>query len=238
MQFVDERGFKVYSIITMNFSFIRYSILLGVGLAMDAFSVSVANGLANPDMKRNVRIRIASVFAFFQFLMPLIGWGFVHLLAEKFATVKIFIPWIALGLLGFIGGKMIIEGIKDGKKEKEEAESGSNEEGKDNGNEEKEDGSGNEAGNDKKDLKFSTLIIQGIATSIDALSTGFVIEEYTFPLALCCALIIAVVTFLLCILGVFLGRKFGMKLANRATIVGGIVLIAIGLEIFIKNLFF
>ena len=201
----------------MSFAFIRYSILLGIGLAMDAFSVSVANGLANPDMKRNVRVRIASVFAFFQFLMPLIGWGFVHLLAEKFAVVKMFIPWIALGLLGFIGGKMIIEGIRDGKEAKEEREP---------------------VDSSSKDLKFSTLIVQGIATSIDALSTGFVIEEYSLPLALICSTIIAVVTFGLCILGVFLGRKFGMKLANRATIIGGIVLIGIGLEIFIKNLFF
>ena len=230
----------------MSFSFIRYSVLLGVGLAMDAFSVSVANGLANPDMKRNVRIRIASVFAFFQFLMPLIGWGFVHLLAEKFAVVKLFIPWIALGLLGFIGGKMIIEGIRDGKEAKEKAKTAEAEESEIENAEQSlgEAGprndakAGNNAQDNSKELKFSTLIVQGIATSIDALSTGFVIEEYSLPLALICSSIIAVVTFALCILGVFLGRKFGMKLANRATIIGGMVLIAIGLEIFIKNLFF
>ena len=191
----------------MNFSFILNSILLGVGLAMDAFSVSIANGLHDPRMKRSRMCLIAGTFAFFQFLMPMIGWICVHFLVEKFTSFQKAIPWIALLLLSFIGTKMIWEAFH-GQKE-EEAQVG---------------------------LTAGMLVMQGIATSIDALSTGFTIAEYGWHMALAASLIIAAVTFIICIVGVRIGKAFGMKLARRASVFGGIILILIGLEIFIKGI--
>jgi len=88
------------------------SIMLGVGLAMDAFSVSLANGLHEPEMKKNKMCGIAGVFAIFQALMPMLGWICVHTIVRYFKAFEKFIPWIALVLLLFIGGKMLIEGIK------------------------------------------------------------------------------------------------------------------------------
>ena len=190
----------------MNFSFILNSILLGVGLAMDAFSVSIANGLHDPRMKRSRMCLIAGTFAFFQFLMPMIGWICVHFLVEKFTSFQKAVPWIALLLLSFIGTKMIWEAFH-GQKE-EEAQVG---------------------------LTAGMLVMQGIATSIDALSTGFTIAEYGWHMALAASLIIAAVTFIICIVGVRIGKAFGMKLARRASVFGGIILILIGLEIFITG---
>lgn len=192
--------------------FIVNSFLLGIGLAMDAFSVSLANGLNNPKMKNSVAWKIATTFALFQFVMPLIGWVCVHTVAEKFVAFQKFIPWIALGLLAFIGGKMLVEGIGDirGKGEAEE--------------------------NTLKNLTLGALAVQGIATSIDALSVGFTISDYGFIRALGSCLIIGVVTLVICIAGVFIGKKFGNKLAGWASVLGGVILIGIGLEIFISSL--
>ena len=92
--------------------------MLGVGLAMDAFSVSLANGLNDSKMKKNRMCLIAGTFALFQIFMPLIGWFCVHSLVEKFKQFEKFIPWIALILLAYIGGKMLIEGL--GKKDDKE----------------------------------------------------------------------------------------------------------------------
>lgn len=189
-----------------SFVFVIQSVMLGVGLAMDAFSVSLANGLNEPKMKTGRMCLIAGVFAFFQALMPLAGWFCVHNLVRFFSVFEKFIPWIALLLLGFIGGKMLIEGIRNKEEDKEECESG---------------------------LGFKLLMVQGIATSIDALSVGFTISEYGFLMALASALIIAAVTFVICMAGVAIGKKFGTKLSNKASILGGVILIIIGLEIFI-----
>ena len=190
-----------------NLVFFLNSALLGVGLAMDAFSVSLANGLNEPGMRRRKICIIAGTFAFFQALMPMIGWVCVHTIVQYFRSFEQWIPWIALILLLFIGGKMLIEGIR-GKKE-EEAE--------------KETGKGN-------------LLLQGIATSIDALSVGFTMAELKVPEAIAQAVIIGVVTFGVCLAGIFIGRKAGDKLAEKATIFGGIILIAIGLEIFLSHM--
>lgn len=190
--------------------FVVNSVMLGVGLAMDAFSVSLANGLNDPKMKIRRMCLIAGVFAFFQALMPLTGWFCVHNLVKFFSVFQKFIPWIALLLLAFIGGKMLMEGIR-GKREDEE-ENGST-------------------------LGFKLLMVQGIATSIDALSVGFTISEYEFLMALVSALIISAVTFVICMAGVIIGKKFGTKLANKASILGGVILILIGLEIFITGIF-
>lgn len=202
-----------------NFMFFVNSVLLGVGLAMDAFSVSMANGLNEPDMKKGRICGIAAVYAFFQFAMPLIGWICVHTIAEYFSAFQKFIPWIALVLLLYIGGKMLIEVIVDKVKEKK--------------------GIVEEETEDKiVKLGFGTLIVQGIATSIDALSVGFTIADYGWVMALVASLIIAVVTFAICVIGLKIGKKAGEKLAGKANILGGIILIGIGIEIFVKGVFF
>lgn len=188
-----------------SIQFIVTSIMLGVGLAMDAFSVSLANGLHEPCMKKRKMCGVASVFAIFQAMMPMLGWICVHTIVNVFQEFEKFIPWIALILLCFIGGNMLIEGIK-GEDEEEAPRVG-----------------------------FWGLIVQGVATSIDALSVGFTISEYGFLMALVCALIIAVVTFIICIFGLGLGKKFGMKFSNKATIFGGLILIIIGIEIWITG---
>ena len=97
-----------------NILFFFNSVLLGVGLAMDAFSVSLANGLNEPHMSRRRMLGIAGVFAAFQALMPMTGWVCVHTIVQYFRAFEKLIPWIALALLGFIGGKMLIEGIRGG----------------------------------------------------------------------------------------------------------------------------
>ena len=90
---------------------------------------------------------------------------------------------------------------------------------------------------EKPEVGFVALMVQGVATSIDALSVGFTIAEYGFVMALVCSLIIAVVTFFICMFGLALGKKFGMKFSNKATILGGVILIFIGIEIFINGVF-
>lgn len=175
---------------------------------MDAFSVSLANGLNEPKMKKGKMCGIAGVFALFQALMPMIGWICVHTVLQYFQMFEKFIPWIALILLAFIGGKMLLEGIKGGDEEEE-----------------------------KVGVGFGALLVQGVATSIDALSVGFTISEYGLIMAIVCAAIIAVVTFAICMAGLGIGKKFGTKLSNKAAILGGVILIGIGLEIFITGVF-
>ena len=97
------------------FLLIINSVLLGLGLAMDAFSVSLVNGMNEPHMRKSRMLQVAGTFAGFQFVMPVIGWICVKTIADTFHQVQKFIPWIALILLTFIGGKMLIEGIR-GKK--------------------------------------------------------------------------------------------------------------------------
>ena len=190
------------------------SVMLGIGLAMDAFSVSMANGLAEPNMKRRRMLMIAGVFAVFQAVMPMTGWFFVHNMAKLFSSFVVFIPWIALALLVYIGSKMLSEGIKPAKDDKYDEEA------------------------DPAALGFGALLVQGVATSIDALSVGFTIADYDIFSAIVCALIIAAVTLLICLFGVALGKKFGTRLAGKASILGGVILIAIGLEIWISGVFF
>ena len=191
-----------------NLVFFVNSALLGVGLAMDAFSVSLANGLNEPKMKKGRMTLIAGVFAGFQAFMPFIGWVCVHTVLEYFQMFEKFIPWIALILLCYIGGNMLKDGIQNKEEEVETAEVG-----------------------------FKALMVQGIATSIDALSVGFTIAEYGLLMAVVAALIIGVLTFFICFFGLALGKKFGTVFSNKATIMGGIILIVIGLEIFITGIF-
>lgn len=192
----------------LDLLFIANSALLGLGLAMDAFSVSLANGLNEPKMKRTRMAYIAMIYAVFQAVMPLTGWLCIHTMVCYFKSFEKLIPLIALILLLFIGMKMFFEGIR-----------GNNEE------------------SEAKNLTLFILLLQGLATSIDALSVGFTIAEYGFIMALICAIIIATVTFVTCFAGLGIGKKFGTKLAGKATILGGLILIFIGIEIFIEGVF-
>lgn len=192
---------------TLGFTFFLNSVLLGVGLAMDAFSVSLANGLSEPDMRRAKECGVAGVFAAFQAIMPMLGWFIVSTAVGAFAVLEKYIPWAALIIFLVIGGKMVLDGARGGEEE-----------------------GGGKVG-------FFALILQGIATSIDALSVGFTISEYDFVQALVSALIIAAVTFVICMAGLAIGRKFGTKLSGKAEILGGVILIAIGIEIFVSGFF-
>ena len=202
---------------------------LGAGLAMDAFSVSLANGLHEPQMKWRRILMIAGIFALFQFAMPLIGWFCVHTAAQYFSAFQPFIPYIALALLLFIGGKMLLEGLRP-------EQCSIVPSGDPNGATVSTEGrvvcEGQTA------LKFGALLIQGVATSIDALSVGFTIADYNTAQALTSSLIIGILTLGICTAGVLIGKRFGTKLAEKASIFGGVILIAIGIEIFITGVFF
>ena len=189
--------------------FVFTNIFLGAGLAMDAFSVSVADGLSEKDMKVYKTISIAGTFALFQMFMPLAGWFFVHTLVSVFSIFNVVIPYIALILLGFIGIKMIVDTVKNKGKDEEKTES----------------------------LGIKTLMLQGVATSIDALSVGFTISGYNAFYAFLAALIIGVVTFGICMVGLIIGKKIGSKVSDKAGIVGGVILVLIGIEIFVKSFF-
>lgn len=191
----------------MDFEFFAVSIMFGIGLAMDAFSVSLANGMNEKRMKIGRMCTVAGVFAFFQALMPLLGWVAVHTVLEYFHEFSKFIPYIALALLAYIGGKMIYEGLHK--------------------NCDCEDCA----------VGIGGLVVQGIATSIDALSVGLDIGEYNLTEALVCAAVIAILTFIICMFGVWAGKKFGNMLSNKATVFGGVILVCIGIYIFVKGVF-
>ncbi len=178
---------------------------LGVGLAMDAFSVSAVNALHEPRMDRGRMCMIAGTFAGFQIAMPLIGWICVHTIVSVFQSFQRFIPWIALILLLYIGGKMLMEGLRRGNEEEHPA------------------------------VSTRDLMAQGIATSIDALSVGFAIAEHHVLTAVTESLIIGIVTFIICIGGLLIGKRFGTKLSGKASVLGGVILILIGIEIFIRG---
>ena len=205
-----KRKKGVIAVMEWSLIFFLNSIMLGVGLAMDAFSVSLANGLEEPDMRPAKMCGIAAVFGIFQALMPLAGWTCVHTVVKIFNSFSSIVPWIALILLGYIGVKMLLEGIKN------------------------KNGSGDQP---QKKLTVSILFFQGIATSIDALSVGFTIADYGILMAILCSLIIAVVTFIICMAGLELGKRFGVALSDKASVLGGVILIVIGVEFFITGIF-
>ena len=192
----------------LNFAFFVNSILLGIGLAMDAFSVSLANGLNDSSMKKPKMCGIAGIFSLFQFAMPMLGWVCVSTVAHCFKLFEKFIPYIALVLLCYIGGKMLYDALKT---DTDTEETGA--------------------------IGFGALLVQGVATSIDALSVGFTIAEYNFLEALIACLLIGVVTFFICFAGLSIGKVAGTRLAGKAGILGGVILIFIGLEIFITSIF-
>ncbi len=192
----------------LNFVFLFNSIMLGIGLAMDAFSVSLANGLNEPEMRGRKMGFVALVFALFQGAMPMIGWICVHTVMQYFTAFEKMIPWIALILLCYIGGNMIKDCF-----------------------------CGEEEDCCRQEVNLSALMVQGVATSIDALSVGFTIAEYNMVMAFLAAAIIAFVTFFICFAGIAIGKKAGTKLAGKAGLFGGAILIFIGFEIFITSFF-
>lgn len=193
---------------SLNFIFFFNSLLLGVGLAMDAFSVSVANGLHEPGMKGRKMCAVAGIFGLFQGLMPLLGWFCIHSLVQYFSTFAKLVPWIALALLSYIGAKMILDSLHECP-----------------------------SGDCCTKLTVSALLLQGIATSIDALSVGFTIADYDLTAALLAAAMICAITFVICMAGLLIGKTVGNKLSGKAGVFGGVILIAIGLEIFITSFF-
>lgn len=183
---------------------------LGVGLAMDASAVSTTNGLTEPKMKVRKMFLISGMFGFFQMLMPIIGYlavtTFSTILGEKFTNVLMYlIPYLALGILCFLGIKLIIDTVKK--------------------DEEK----------DSKKITFGVIFIQSIATSIDALSIGVVRSSLPMFDAMITFLIIGIITFMFCFLAIILGKKFGNLFSSKAGIIGGAILVFIGFEIFFSN---
>ena len=182
--------------------------MLGIGLAMDAFSVSLANGLNEPKMKRRKMLAVSGTFALFQGAMPLIGWLLVTQLTSVFNVIQPFIPWAALVLLLFIGGKMLYEGLKPCDCEDDDGDCCEHK------------------------LTLTALFVQGVATSIDALSVGLTMTHLNFFEALLESSIISVLTLAICFVGIEVGKRFGTRLANKSAIIGGCILIAIGFKIF------
>lgn len=172
---------------------------------MDAFSVSLANGLNEPAMPRRRMCLMAGTFAAFQVAMPLLGWLAVHTVATAFSTAARYIPWAAFLLLAWIGGKMLWIGL-------------------------------HRTAEEPAAVGLRALLVQGVATSIDALSVGFTIAEYDAAAALTESLIIGAVTFAVCMVGLVLGKRFGTVLSSKASVLGGLILIAIGLEILLSHL--
>ncbi|MBQ6814659.1 MAG: manganese efflux pump [Lachnospiraceae bacterium] len=182
--------------------------LIGVGLAMDAFAVSICKGLA----MRKVKVRQATIiglfFGGFQALMPLLGW----LLGSQFEQyIKRIDHWIAFVLLGIIGGKMLIEAIK-GEEEEDE-----------------------ECNNEDEPLDIKEMFILAIATSIDALAVGITFAFLSYPIVPS-VVIIGVTTFVISVAGVYIGNFFGSRFKKKAEIAGGIILIGIGIKILLEHL--
>ncbi len=196
----------------LSLAFIINSMLLGIALAMDAFSVSIADGLRYQNVKGSLRFVIPFVFSFFQFLMPFLGWVFITFMTSVFEVLNKIIPYIAFITLLFLGIKMIADGIREGKKAENSTTVIT-----------------------EAKLSFGILLVQGIATSIDALSVGLTLSGYDISSTLICCLIIAVVTYFICTLGILLGKSLGKKFSPYAPYIGGIILILIGLEILITS---
>lgn len=187
--------------------------LIGVGLSMDAFAVSICKGLSMPRLNSKQMLIIGLFFGGFQALMPLIGWALGTSFESLITPVD---HWIAFLLLGFMGVKMIFDAIRDSDDENADpAES-------------------NAAASEQK-LDLKELLMMAIATSIDALAVGITFAFLGISI-IEAIIIIGITTFVLSILGVVIGHFFGSRFEKPATIIGGIVLILIGLKILLEHL--
>lgn len=182
-------------------------LLIGIGLAMDAFAISVCKGLAMRKVNKKQAVVIGLFFGGFQALMPFIGWLLGSRFEEDIITID---HWIAFVLLGVIGGKMIVESRKE-------------EEG--------------EVAIRKMDapLDLKEMFVLAIATSIDTLAVGIIFAFLQYPIVEAIS-IIGVTTFIVCIIGVYVGNIFGSKYKNKAQFAGGVILVIIGLRILLSNL--
>ena len=180
--------------------------LVGIGLSMDAFAVSICKGLAMPAVNKKQALLIGAYFGVFQALMPLAGW----LLGSQFARhVTKLAPWIAFVLLAWIGGSMLRESLSK-KEEDEEVE--------------------------PVELRHKELFLLAVATSIDALAVGvsFSMVELSVSIGAAAALI-GCTTFAISVGGVFVGHIFGASYKNRAEFVGGAILLLIGVKILLEH---
>ena len=180
--------------------------LVGIGLSMDAFAVSICKGLAMPAVNKKQALLIGAYFGVFQALMPLAGW----LLGSQFARhVTKLAPWIAFVLLAWIGGSMLRESLSK-KEEDEEVE--------------------------PVELRHKELFLLAVATSIDALAVGvsFSMVELSVSIGAAAALI-GCTTFAISVGGVFVGYIFGARYKNRAEFVGGAILLLIGVKILLEH---
>ena len=181
--------------------------LLGIGLSMDAFAVSICKGLCMKKVNIKQMLIIAAFFGGFQALMPLLG----YLLASIFATyIQVVDHWIAFVLLAFIGGKMLFDVIRGDDGEGDACECG-------------------------KPFSVKEIFVMAIATSIDAAAAGIALAMSGDNIWLNISFVGAV-TFLMSVGGVFIGNKVGTKLKDKATILGGIILILLGLKILLEHL--
>ena len=187
-------------------SFLLTSLGLGLALSMDAFSISLADGLCYPHMKKSFTMIIPISFAFFQLTMPLLGWFCIHTISSIYTQFEKLVPVIAIILLLFIGGKMLLETVKPP-----------------------------DTTCPTESLSFHKVFFQGVASSLDALSVGFTISSYSFASAFLASSIIACVTFLLCSIGLHCGKLAGLQYSRASSILGGSILILIAGNVFISN---
>jgi putative Mn2+ efflux pump MntP len=209
-------------------------LLIAAGLSADAFAVSLGNGLAMPRFRVRQAFAVAIAFGVFQALMPAIGYSLGYMIADKIAAVD---HIAALVLLGFIGGRMVFGGARRLTREQARAQTQGEETVRAQGQEEHAQTQDHPSA---KALTAPGLIVQAIATSIDALIVGvsFAAVGLSWRGMIGAALAIGVFTFVLSFVGVALGKKFGSLLGSKAEIVGGAILLGIGLRIFVEHTFF
>lgn len=182
------------------------SLILAVGLVIDSFSISLINGISYQEMKKNKLIQQSTVFGICQGLMPFIGYLALVYFSNKLSFIKTISPFISLILLSYLGIKLLIESSK---KEEIEKKSGT--------------------------LLLTTMIMQGIATSIDAISCSFSMINLSLDYAVIEVLIISSVTFIVSYTAINIGKVIGSKVGKYSKILGGIVLIMIGIILFIRR---
>ena len=182
--------------------------ILAVGLSMDAFAVSISNGMCYRNIGLKQALATAVTFGIFQGGMPILGYFGGRLAEDLISSLD---HWIALVLLGFIGGSMILESMKESGVSKDSCVT--------------------------KTMGVKDLAVQGLATSIDALAVGISLAALKTDIV-AAAGFITVITFGVCLAGVFLGKRFGDFLGGKAKICGGLILIGIGVKIFVDHMFF
>ena len=216
-------------------------LLLSVALAMDACAVAMTDGMTNPKMPVWKALTIGLFFGFFQFLMPVIGYFITGIIADAFvSTFEIIAGWVSFVLLAFLGGKMLFESIKElvaEHKQRKEGRAKDCVDGCSTGIKKVDEA---KKVNEEKPLSFGRLTVQAIATSIDALAVGVTLQMAVISGGLALGVwgatgMIGLVTLVLSFGAVYIGKLLGNKLADRASLIGGLVLIGIGLKILIES---